>query len=116
MTKNVFIIDEDCVCSVNITTYYNKLENPDNPTHDDLIKILEGKHRTSVTKNVDHPEFAKLREKLASEGFIRIERGWWNGDRVLRPFTLNGVQFEKEDQFVCGAAMKFHLQFLGDNK
>lgn len=105
-----FYIDEECVCSINVTTYYNRLENPENPTHDDLIKILEGKHRSSVTKNVDHPEFAKLREQLGAEGYIQIQRGWWNGDRVIKPFTLNGVEFREDEKFVCGAAMRYHLQ------
>jgi hypothetical protein len=49
-------------------------------------QVIEG---TSIG-NEDHPEFAKLREKLGSEGYISIERGWWNGDRVLKPFYLNG--------------------------
>jgi hypothetical protein len=56
-------------------------------------------HRTE-----DHPEFAKLRSDLEAQGFIEVERMWWNGDRVLRPFTLNDFSFKKGDQFPCGSA------------
>jgi hypothetical protein len=73
---------------------------------------LEGEviHGTSIG-NEDHPEFTKLREKLGSEGYISIERGWWNGDRVLKPFYLNGKKFDKGEKFCSASAMglKFKL-------
>lgn len=54
---------------------------------------------------VDHPKFAALRNKLEKLGYIKTWREIWNGDRVLKPFVLNGVKFKKGDQFSCGAAL-----------
>jgi hypothetical protein len=34
-----------------------------------------------------------------------------NGDRVLTPFTLNGVKFEVDGKFCCGGAMSSHLKW-----
>jgi len=57
----------------------------------------------------DHPEFAKLREKLGSEGYISIERSWWNGDRVLKPFYLNTIKFKKGDKFLSASALRVKI-------
>jgi hypothetical protein len=57
----------------------------------------------------DHPEFAKLREQLGTEGYIEIQRNSWNGDRAIKPFTLNGVMFDTGDRFLCAAAIKYDL-------
>jgi len=59
----------------------------------------------------DHPEFAKLRNELEEKGFIKTQRSWWNGDTVLKPFTLNGHKFKTNDRFLSGAAMAGHLKF-----
>ena len=77
-----------------------------------LITILTGKDRCSLTSSKDHPEFAKLREQLGREGFIRITRSSWNGDMVTKPFTLNGKKFKKNTRFPCGAAMKLHMIYM----
>lgn len=70
---------------------------------------FDGKsHKAYGTK--DHPEFNKLRISLFNDGFIKIEKGWWNGDRVLKPFTLNGYEFNINEQFPCAAAMKFRIK------
>jgi hypothetical protein len=55
--------------------------------------------------SVDHPAFSELRDHLESRGYISTERGWSNGDRVLKPFYLNGKYFEEEDAFPCATAM-----------
>lgn len=79
-------------------------------THEELIKVLKDEDKCRSISSIDHPEFTNLREQLGRDGFIRIERGWWNGDRVLKPFLLNNVKFKKGEQFSCAAAMKFHLK------
>lgn len=80
------------------------------PTHEELLLILQGKGQCSMTRDENHPEFEKLRTQLESEGYIHIERGWSNGDRVKKPFKLNGVRFETGEQFSCAAAMKYRLE------
>lgn len=80
------------------------------PTAEELLLILQGKGKCGMTSSADHPEFAKLREQLGLQGYIYIERGWWNGDRVLKPFKLNGRKFKVGDQFSCGGAMGNHLR------
>ena len=80
-------------------------------TNEDLVKVLQGKGNRSVMGSDDSEEFKALRNQLEAEGYIRCERSWWNGDRVLKRFYLNGVSFDPDDQFPSGAAMKLHLQF-----
>ena len=53
----------------------------------------------------DHPAFSDLRERLGKEGYIKIERGWVNGDRVTKPFYLNNMYFDIGEQFSCAAAL-----------
>lgn len=65
----------------------------------------------TISKSVDHPAFAALREHLDRNGFIKIEKGWVNGDRVIKPFCLNEVYFDIGDKFVCASAMLNHLKF-----
>jgi hypothetical protein len=79
------------------------------PTNEELLLILQGKGIYTIGGSEDHPEFTKLREKLGGLGYIEIQRSWVNGDRVLTPFTLNGLKFKPGDQFGCGAAMGTHF-------
>ncbi|CAB4143778.1 hypothetical protein UFOVP447_235 [uncultured Caudovirales phage] len=65
----------------------------------------------TVAHSVDHPAFAALRKHLDARGFIKIETGWVNGDRVTKPFYLNEVYFDVGDKFVCSSAMAGHLKF-----
>jgi len=64
-------------------------------------EILKGTSQATI----DHPEFTKLRNKLDKLGYIEVQRLWWNGDRVLKPFKLNGMAFKKGDQFPCASAL-----------
>ncbi len=57
--------------------------------------------------HIDHPSFTETREFLESKGFIQIERTWWNGDRVLKPFYFNNVLMLEGAQFSCASAMKY---------
>lgn len=65
----------------------------------------------TISKAVDHPAFAALREHLGRNGFVEIQRGWINGDRVIKPFYLNEVYFEVGEKFVSACAMLGHLKF-----
>ena len=108
-----FKIDESYLCNVTVREewgVYDHIKQED-LTHEQLIKILKGEDRCSSTSSTDHPEFAKLREQLGSEGFIKIERAWWNDDQVTKTFTLNGKKFKIGEKFVCGAAMKGHMKY-----
>ena len=105
-----FIIDPAYLCSVSIREEWNTYtKNGREPTAEELLLVLAGKGNYSMGSSIDHPEFTKLREQLGEQGYIKIERGWWNGDRVLKPFKLNGRKFKEGDQFSCGAAMGNHL-------
>ena len=67
---------------------------------------LEGYAHSSL---IDHPEFTKMRNRLEKQGYIQIEHGWVNGDRALKPFSLNGFKFKKHDKFPCASAMDIWL-------
>jgi hypothetical protein len=69
----------------------------------DLFKRIIFKGESFGTK--DHPEFTKLRNRLCKLGYISIEHSWINGDKVLTPFKLNKLDFEKGQQFPCAGAL-----------
>lgn len=64
----------------------------------------------------DHPAFAALRDDLERRGYIKTQRSWSNGDHVLKPFYLNEIYFDEGEQFPCGAAMKYTIEFEGKFK
>ena len=68
-----------------------------------LVGEIVIKGNTFGTK--DHPEFTKLRDKLCKLGYISIEHSWINGDKVLTPFKLNKLDFNKGEQFPCASAL-----------
>lgn len=76
------------------------------PTPAELLLLLEGKGVYSMTGTADHPEFAKLRDKLEAGKFIRTCRNSWNGDYVIKSFKLNDRIFKANDRFLCGSAIK----------
>ena len=102
-----FSIDEQYLTDVQVVTYPKFVSDTED---DEFIRVLAGNVVRCIGSK-DHDEFTKLREQLKLDGFIEIERSWWNGDRVLKPFTLNGVKFKKHEKFVCATAMKGHLKF-----
>jgi hypothetical protein len=108
-----FILDESCICDVHIKEEYSvfKGRDPESLTSDEVLRILKGTDKIISHSSKDHPEFNRFREQLGSEGYISIERSWWNGDRVIKPFTLNGVKFKVGDQFSSACAMQGHLEF-----
>lgn len=100
-----FYLNQDYFCSVTIRKSGNTYRDKENPTEEDLFKILQGKGDWSSVQNEDHPEFKKLRELLGMQGYIKIQRSWSNGDIVLKEFRLNGYNFKKGDRFPCAAAL-----------
>ena len=106
-----FELDDQYICSVTIRKEWGMFDHKKDLTEDDLVKVLKGEDRCSSTSCEDHPEFDKLRKQLDQEGYISIWYSVWNGDTVLKPFTLNGVKFKKGEKFCCGAAMSTHLKY-----
>ena len=108
-----FEIDESFLTSVNIYKEWSMFQHidPDDLTPAQVFKIIKGEDRCSSLSSEDHPEFAKLREQLATDGYIEIERRWWNGDHVTKTFTFNDKKFKKGDRFPSACAMSGHLKF-----
>jgi hypothetical protein len=101
-----FYIDESFITDVTVRTEYDYVKDRNNPTHEDIIKILKGYDKGYSISSKDHDEFTKLRNQLEAEGYIKTQRSWWNGDRVLKPFYLNGWKFKKNHKFPCASALK----------
>ena len=80
-------------------------------TFDDGQTLTGDAHGT-----IDHPKFTELRDKLEKEGYIKIERSCWNGDRVLKPFTLNGMAFKLHEQFPCSGALDIRFKVKDKQK
>ena len=77
------------------------------------IQLPDGTTQKGTSQgSIDHPEFTKLREKLGREGYIEIERDWWNGDRVLKPFVFNKLTFKVGEKFGCAAYLSVRLSLL----
>lgn len=75
-----------------------------------IMVDLEGNyHPATVSGTKDHPEFDQLRRLLNLSGYIKCET-WWNGDTVLKPFSLNNRRFKVGDTFYCAVAMKTMMQ------
>lgn len=101
-----FYIDEQYITDINVEKVVDYINDRANPTQDEILETLKGKRRAIIYSNKDHDEFTKLREQLSDEGYISIEWGWWNGDRVLKPFKINEWVFKKGHKFVCAAALR----------
>lgn len=106
----VFELDETLDWHPSYRREWNSYLVKDTVTDEDLIKVLQGQGQCSSISTDDSAEFRALRDQLEAEGYIRCERGWWNGDLVLRTFFLNGVRFDPDDSFPSGAAMKSRLR------
>ena len=105
-----FNIDIQYATSVIIRTEHKIKRFTSESEADFLVRKLSSDNSPVFsTSSEDHPEFAKLREQLGTEGYIEIQRNSWNGDRSIKPFMLNGVIFNPGDRFLCAAAIKFDL-------
>lgn len=97
-----FFISLEYCTSVPVTFQYRKVRQEN--------VLTEDSPWCSTVSAIDHPSFAALRRHLSACGLLYIEESWTNGDRVLKPFKLNGILFNEDDQFVCASAMKYHLE------
>jgi hypothetical protein len=112
-----FEIDPEYITDISVVTEYHRAKDPTNPTPEELIAIIrDGSVRGTSYTTTDHPEYAKLRDHLEDLGYIKTARMSWNGDRVLKRFTLNGVPFKKDDQFSCAAAMQHYIVYKRKHK
>lgn len=111
-----FHLDESLEWHITVCKEWNSYLSKEVVTNEDLAEVIKGKGYCSSTGSDDGPEFKALRNQLESDGYIQCQRSWWNGDRVLKPFKLNGLKFTKGEQFSSGAALKFHLEFLRKRK
>jgi hypothetical protein len=110
MDLKAFTIDPAYLTSITIRKEWNTYTKDGQvPTAEELLLILQGEGARGITHTEDHPEFTRLREQLGQEGYIQIERGWWNGDRVLKPFSLNGYTFKVDEQFSSADALGVHF-------
>jgi hypothetical protein len=108
MALKQFTIDESFICDQHIKESYSVYagKNPSELTQNDLMRILKGEDMITSYYTQDHPMFTELREQLEREGYISIQRGWWNGDRVLKSFKLNEWTFRKGQKFSSAPAMR----------
>ena len=106
-----FSIDDEYITSVTVVKELCFLEDRNNPTPEDTIKILKGYHRGSITSHKDHDEFTKLRDQLEELGYIRTARNYWNGDTVLKPFKLNEWTFKKNQRFLSAGALRSSIDW-----
>lgn len=104
-----FAIDESLPMSVTIHKEWNVYAKKD-LSKQELLTVIAGEGNCMMLSNDDSPKFKELRNQLEAEGYIKCERNWWNGDCVIKPFTLNDVIFKVQDDFCCGAAMPYHLK------
>lgn len=107
-----FTVPEEYLTDVSKTSVRYKYDTTKELTNEQLVDILVNGNILSTTLwHECHPKFTEFRELLEKEGYIKIERSWSNGDRVLKPFKLNNKTFKKNEQFPCAAAMKGHLKY-----
>ena len=104
-----FIIDEKYIDDVTVRIEHDFVKDRNNPTNEELIKMIKGWDRSISISNKDHDEFTKLRDQLEELGYIKTERSWWNGDRVLKSFKLNEWTFRKGHRFPCASAMRVSI-------
>lgn len=101
-----FFIDEAYLTDVTIRKEWNTYtKDGREPTPEELLKVLAGEGKCSMTSHADHPEFARLRDELEQLGYIQTCRNSWNGDMVLKSFKLNGYIARKNHGFSCATAM-----------
>lgn len=115
-----FTIDENSLTSVTEVSHTSLFsdKSSDELSGEDLITLIKTP-TVKWTSAVDHPEFAELRNRLESDGYIECARSYWNGDRVLKPFYLNEWRFHKNDRFPCAAALGVSVKMarrLGSQK
>ena len=71
------------------------------------VSYVRGSNKGGFYGTEDHPRFRDARNFLEKEGYIKVERSWSNGDRVLKPFFFNNVLLKTGDAFYCACAMRY---------
>lgn len=106
-----YTIDRSHICSVQVKTVRNIYAGtpPGELTQQQTVDILSGAAAVSSYYSDDHPEFKELRDRLEADGYIKTRRNCWNGDRVIRTFSLNGWIFSVNHMFPCAAALDVAL-------
>ena len=104
MLRN-FEIDPQYLTDVQQVHALDLVKDRNNPTPDEIIMILRGNDIVRSIYTTDHPEFTKLRDELEKLRYIKTQRGWWNGDIVLKSFKINGWILKKDYNFPCAAAL-----------
>ena len=105
-----FYIDQAYLTDIVVRTEYPCYNDRTELTAEELISVIKNPTPIVSSGTDDHPEFTCLRKQLEQDGYIQVQRGWWNGDRVINPFKLNDIEFKKGEQFPCAAAMGIHLK------
>ena len=100
-----FTIDEHFLIDIITHTRVSLYEGKDGLSEEELLRVLRDEDKVTITEIIDHPEFTRLREQLETEGYIEVEHKWHNGDRVLKPFRLNGFDFDEGCKFPCATAL-----------
>lgn len=108
-----FEIDNEYITDVTVVTEYDFVKDRNNVTPEEFFQILKGREKSFSISVKDHDEFTKLRNHLEELGYIKTERGWWNGDIVLKPFYLNGLLFKQDQKFLSAAALKYKFKNKG---
>ena len=106
-----FVIDEQYITDVTVRQEYDLVKDRNNPTNQELIKILKGHDKSVSISSKDHDEFTKLRDQLEELGYITTWRNCWNGDRILKSFKLNEWTMRKGHKFPCAAALRVSIDY-----
>ena len=109
MPLKQFLIPDEFIKDETVRTETDLIKDRNNPTNEELIKILKGWDKIVSISNKDHDEFTKLRNLLEEQGYITTQRNCWNGDRILKSFKLNEWTFRKNHKFPCAAAMRVSI-------
>jgi hypothetical protein len=110
-----FTIDIEYLTSVTQKTSLSRFANKETLTPDELAEALVYENTSYTISTIDHPEFTKLRESLERDRYIYVQRGWWNGDEVLKPFILNGFKFKRGNRFPCASALGIAMKCAQEN-
>ena len=107
-----FLIPEEYLIDVAVRYTKYKYDTTKELTNEQLVDILvNGNIQYTSLSHKDHLEFTKLRKELESLGYINVCTYSSNGDKVLKPFKLNGKRFKKNETFYCACAIKSHLTY-----
>mgnify|MGYP003957424761 CR=1 FL=1 len=77
-----------------------------------IINIIDesGKKYGSLS-HINHPSFEATRTLLEEKGYLLVERGWCNGDVILRDFYFNDKLLKAGTSFYSAVAMGIRSQF-----